>query len=239
MTNVTDHVGALLLGLTGWPVYVIVGLLAFLECAAFVGMVLPGETALVVAGVLAGHGSISLAAILAIGCTAAVAGDQVGFMVGRRIGPGLQSSRWARRVPPATWDRIRLDLQRRGPTTVILARFVALLRAIVPTAAGALGMPYRRFAPANAVGGVLWAGAAVLLGDLLGQQVTTATDLMSRLSWIGATMLTLAAGAEVVRRRRSRHVRAPRAVRAHDPVGLVRRDSGRSQRPPPTVRSHD
>lgn len=205
MTTVTDHLGNLLLSLAGWPVYVIVGMLAFLECAAFVGMVLPGETALVVAGVLAGHGSVSLLAILVVGCTAAVAGDQVGFMIGRRIGPGLQSSRWGRRVPPDTWDRIRVDLQRRGATTVVLARFVALLRAIVPTAAGALGMPYRRFAPANMVGGVLWASAAVLLGDLLGQQVTTATDLMARLSWIGATMLTIGVAAEVVRRRRGRH----------------------------------
>lgn len=123
-------------------------------------------------------------------------------MVGRRIGPSLQSSRWGRRVPPETWDRIRLDLQRRGATTVVLARFVALLRAIVPTAARALGTPYRRFAPANAIGGILWAGAAVLLGDLLGQQVATATDLMKRLPRIGATMLTLPVAAEVVRRRR-------------------------------------
>lgn len=237
MTSVADHLGTLLLGLSGWPVYVIVGLLAFLECAAFVGMVLPGETALVVAGVLAGHGSISLSLIVVVGCTAAVAGDQVGFMVGRRIGPSLQSSRLGRRVPPETWDRIRVDLQRRGATTVILARFVALLRAIVPTAAGALGMPYRRFAPANAVGGVLWVGAAVLLGDLLGQQLTTATDLMSRLSWIGATMLTLTVGAEVVRRRRSRHSRTPRPLR--DPKGLATRNSGRARRRPSSVPTND
>ncbi|MEO7058547.1 MAG: DedA family protein [Lapillicoccus sp.] len=237
MTSVADHLGTLLLGLTGWPVYLIVGLLVFLECAAFVGMVLPGETALVVAGVLAGHGSISLALILVVGCTGAVAGDQVGFMVGRRIGPSLQSSRLGRRVPPQTWDRIRLDLQRRGATTIVLARFVALLRAIVPTAAGALGMPYRRFAPANAVGGVLWAGAAVLLGDLLGRQVSAATDLMSRLSWIGASMLTLTVGAEVVRRRRARGPRGPRTPRG--PEAPARGGSGHAQYRPATVPAHD
>lgn len=97
MTTVTDHQGNLLLSLAGWPVYVIVGVLAFLE--------------------------------------------------------------WGRRVPPDPWDRIRVDLQRRAATTVVLPRFAALLRAIVPTAAGALGLPYHRFAPANTVGGVPWASA--------------------------------------------------------------------------------
>jgi membrane-associated protein len=91
--NVLGSIVQTILSLNGWPVYVVVALLAFGGSAVFLGAVLPGETAMVVAGVLAARGNISLAAIIALCTTAAVLGDQVGYLVGRRFGPGLRRSR--------------------------------------------------------------------------------------------------------------------------------------------------
>jgi len=145
-----------ILSLHGWPVYVVVALLAFGESAVFLGAVLPGETAMVVAGVLAARGNISLAAIIALCVTAAVLGDQVGYLVGRRFGPGLRRSRLGRRVGERRWTQAQDAVTRHGAWAVAGGRWVAVLRALVPTMAGAAAMPYRRSLPANAVGGPAW-----------------------------------------------------------------------------------
>lgn len=193
-----------LLGLNGWPVYVVVGTLAFVESAAFVGMVLPGETAMVVAGVLAARGNISLPVILSVSVLAAVGGDQVGYLIGRRFGPHLRRSRLGRKVGEQRWDRAQVAVTRHGGWAVVGARWVGVLRALVPTVAGTVGMPYRRFLVANAIGGSTWAFVAVLVGYLAGGSVRTAQDLLGRTSVIGGVLLAVMATSMLIRHRRTR-----------------------------------
>ncbi len=209
----TDSLGSVvqaILSLHGWPVYLVVAVLAFGESAVFLGMVLPGETAMVVAGILAARGNISLPAIIALAATAAVLGDQVGFLLGRRFGPRLRRSRPGRRVGEARWDRAQDSVTRHGAWAVAGGRWVAVLRALVPTVAGAIGMPYRRFVLANAAGGSVWAAGAVLVGYFAGGSVSTAQDLLGRTSMIGLTILGLTVAVAAARRLR-RHRRGRRS----------------------------
>ncbi|UGQ11700.1 DedA family protein [Yinghuangia sp. ASG 101] len=151
-------------GLSGPLVYAVVGGLVFAEDALFVGFVLPGETAAVVGGAIASGGrDVSLLPMIAVVVVAAIAGDSVGYAVGHRAGPRLLATRMARRHSVRI-ERAQDVIRRRGPYAVFLGRFVAVLRALVPTLSGVAKMPYRRFLLFNALGGVLWGAGFVLLG---------------------------------------------------------------------------
>ena len=206
MIGIIGSAAGTILSLHGWPVYLVVALLAFGESALFLGFVLPGETAMVIAGVLAARGNISLPAIIAICATAAVLGDQVGYLLGRHFGPGLRCSRLGRRVGEARWAKAQDAVTRHGAWAVAGGRWVAVLRALVPTVAGAIAMPYRRFLLANAVGGSVWAAGAVLVGYFAGGSVSTAQDLLGRTSLIGLTLVTILTVITVIKylRRRGR-----------------------------------
>ncbi len=147
MTALLDHLLLLPPGLA----YGLIGVLVFAEAAVFVGFVLPGETAVLLGGVLASTGRLSLPVLLVLVVLAAVGGDSVGYEVGRRFGPRLLGGRLLRR------HRARVDdasavLRRRGGWAVLLARSTAFLRAVMPGLAGLSRMPYRRFLAFNAAG---------------------------------------------------------------------------------------
>jgi membrane-associated protein len=145
--------------------YLIAGGLAFAEAAVMVGLVLPGETALVVAGFAAEQGWIALWPMVAIAVGAAALGDSVGYEVGRRLGPRLRSSRLGRRVGSDRWRRTDAFLHRYGGRAVLLGRFTAGMRALTPGMAGMARMPYlRTFLPWNIAGAVIWGAGCVLLG---------------------------------------------------------------------------
>jgi membrane-associated protein len=110
--DMVTNVFQMVIALHGWPVYVVVFALAFLEAAAFLGLVLPGETALLVAGVLASRGNIDLSVLLVLAIVAAIGGDSVGYLVGRDFGPRLRLTRLVRGsrsdtgiVPDKPWPR--------------------------------------------------------------------------------------------------------------------------------------
>ena len=145
--------------------YVIAGGLAFAEAAVMVGLVLPGETALLVAGLAAHQQWIGLWPMVGVAVGSAILGDSVGYEIGRRVGPTLRSSRLGRRVSDARWQRADEFMRRYGGRAVLLGRFTAILRALVPGMAGMAGMPYlRAFLPWNFLGAVIWGGGCVLLG---------------------------------------------------------------------------
>jgi membrane protein DedA with SNARE-associated domain/membrane-associated phospholipid phosphatase len=160
--------------------YPMMGLFAFLESAAFVGLVIPGETAMLLGGVLAGSGQVSLAGMVAGGVIGAVLGDLAGYGTGRLAGPTLRSGRLGRWVGEDRWDRAESLLEHRGGPAVFLGRWVGVLRAVVPAAAGAVNMPARRFMTWNAAGGVLWASTVIVLGYLVGSSWQRAQH------WLGA-----------------------------------------------------
>jgi membrane-associated protein len=141
--------------------------LVFAEDALFIGFVIPGETAAVVGGVIAGKGGIPLAVMIAVVVSAAVLGDTVGYEIGKHLGPRLISGKIFDRRR-AQLEKAEEFLQRRGGPAVFLGRFTAFFRAVMPALAGLSGMPYRRFALWNITGGVLWGSLFVTLGFLAG-----------------------------------------------------------------------
>jgi membrane-associated protein len=203
--------------------YVIAGGLAFAEAAIMVGVVLPGETALLVAGFAAHEGIISLVPMIVIAIVCAIAGDSVGYEVGRAIGPRLQQSRLGRFVGEPRWQAGEEFLNRHGGKAVLLGRGTALLRALVPGLAGMARMPYlRTFLPWNAVGGILWGGACVTLGYVFAASLHRVAQY---LAWGPVPIVVLVAAVVVVRevrrRRRDRSTTDPQPApeRSEDATG--------------------
>jgi undecaprenyl-diphosphatase len=175
-----------LTGVPVWVAYGVVFLLPFLEASLFLGFVFPGETALVLGGVLASQHHLSLPIVIVGAIVGAITGDAVGYAVGRRFGPTLQRSRLGQIVGQPRWTATEEFLRRRGGPAVLLGRFTALLRALVPSAAGMARLPYRTFFVWNAVGGTLWATTFVLAGFLAGESYQTIERYLGR----GALVLT-------------------------------------------------
>jgi membrane protein DedA with SNARE-associated domain len=156
-----------ILNLHGLEAYALVGAFVFAEAAILIGFIFPGETAVILGGVVASRGHINIVALVVVVVLCAIAGDSVGYVVGQRWGQRLLDVRLLRRRRRLI-DRIADQLNRRGGIAVFVARFTAFLRAVVPGLAGMSAMPYRVFLPANAVGGVVWGTAYCLLGYFVG-----------------------------------------------------------------------
>jgi len=153
--------------LHGWVAYVVIAALVFGETAVFVGFVLPGEIAVILGGVLASRGHVSLPLLIVVVVAAAIVGPFVGYEVGRRMGDRLFAARVLRRVRGGA-ERARAVLSTRGGPAVFLGRFLAIVRALMPAAAGAAGMRYRTFGVYNVLGGLIWGAGYCLLGYLAG-----------------------------------------------------------------------
>jgi membrane-associated protein len=161
--------------------YVIAGGLCFAEAAFLVGMVLPGETALLVAGVFCAHGKLNLLTMIVVALGCAVAGDSVGFEFGKKFGPPLRRSRLGHVVGERRWAAVDGFLHRHGGKAVLFGRLTALFRALIPSMAGMSGMRYRTFLIWNVIGALIWAPGCVLLGyafskslDVVGRALTWA-----------------------------------------------------------------
>jgi membrane protein DedA with SNARE-associated domain len=155
----------------GW-IYLVVGALVFAEDAIFVGFVIPGETAAVLAGVATALGRADLALAAGVVVVAAIAGDTVGYEVGKHLGPRLLNLKIVRKRRSGI-DRALDFLRRRGGIAVFLGRFTAFFRAVMPALAGASRMRYLRFLAWNAAGGLVWGVGYVMLGHLAGASYKT------------------------------------------------------------------
>lgn len=152
-----------LFGVDPWTVYTVVTLLVFAEDAIFIGFVLPGEAAAVIGGVIASQGEVNIVVMVALVVAAAIVGDSVGYEIGRHFGPRILDIR----ILAKHQDQIRKAqdfLRRRGGPAVFFGRFIAFFRAMMPALAGISRMPYAKFIAFNAVGGIVWGSAFVLLG---------------------------------------------------------------------------
>lgn len=150
-----------------------IGLLAivFAESGLLIGFFLPGDSLLFTAGLLASQGVLNLPVILA-GCfVAAVAGDQVGYMFGTRVGPALFNRPDSRLFRRSYLEKAQQYFEKQGPKTIFLARFIPVVRTFAPIVAGVGQMPYRTFVTFNLVGGLLWSVGVTLLGYFLGKSI--------------------------------------------------------------------
>lgn len=173
-------------------VLVVCGALVFLEDAVFIGFVVPGESAAVVAGVAAGLGHVPLVVAIAVVVLCAIAGDTVGYEIGKHLfsrvrGKGILAKHEDKIV------RTEEFLHRRGAAAVFLGRFVALFRAMMPAIAGASRMHYPVFLRWNALGGLVWGITFVILGHAAGKSWEAVSSRASTGLLIAVGALVLAA----------------------------------------------
>jgi len=145
--------------------------IVFAESGLLIGFFLPGDSLLFTAGLLASKGLLNFPVIL-VGCfVAAVAGDQVGFLIGRKYGPAIFKRPDSRLFHQKNVERARVYFEKNGPRTIILARFLPVIRTFAPVVAGVGQMNYRKFVTYNVVGGVLWGAGVTAAGYVLGEAV--------------------------------------------------------------------
>lgn len=177
----TDIVWTLSLGLC----------LAFAESGLGLGIVLPGETAVVVLAASLGSAWPTLGLGIAVAVGASL-GDHVGYLLGRRYGDTLRETRAVQRLGRHHYDRATDLLRRRGGTAVLMTRLVPVVRTLTPAAAGASGLAYRRFAAASITGSAVWSAAYVGGGSVVAGLAAATNDWLGRASWLLLVLVALA-----------------------------------------------
>jgi undecaprenyl-diphosphatase len=176
--------------------YLLVGVMAFLETGAFVGLVAPGETTILVGGVVAGQGQINILVLIALVWTCAVAGDVTSFLLGRRLGRGFLERHGPRfKITHERLEQVERFFDRHGGKAVLLGRFVGLIRAVAPFVAGSSHMPLRRFLPYDIIGAGLWGTTFCLLGYVFWQSFDTVATYAGRGALALGTVIVVGAGA--------------------------------------------
>ncbi|MFJ2606787.1 MULTISPECIES: DedA family protein [unclassified Streptomyces] len=146
-------------------------LIVFAESGLLIGFFLPGDSLLFTAGLLITSGQLDfpLWGAVALICVAAILGDQAGYMFGRKVGPSLFSRPDSRLFKQENVVKAHEFFEKYGPKSLVLARFVPIVRTFTPIIAGVSGMKYRSFLIFNVIGGVLWGAGVTLLGSWLGK----------------------------------------------------------------------
>jgi undecaprenyl-diphosphatase len=202
LETIATDIGATL----GSYTYVVVGLMALLETGAGIGVVAPGELAVVIGGVTAGQGHTSLPLLIAIVWVCAFAGDLTTYTLGRRLGRDFLIRHGSLvKLTPARLAQVETFLARHGGKTIIIGRFIGLVRALAPFVAGSSRMPARRFIPATFVGTGVWSAAFTVLGYVCWHSFDQAAEIARQgsLALIGVLALT---GLAIVGYRRRRLV---------------------------------
>jgi membrane-associated protein len=198
LTDLSDTLGP-------WT-YALVAALAFAETGAFIGLLAPGETAIVLGGVVAAHGDVSLPVMIVIAWAAAAGGDLASFTLGKRLGRRFVIARGPRfGVTAPRLERVEAFFDQHGPKAILVGRFIGLVRAVAPFLAGASGMRLRAFLPWSLLGTLVWTSAFTLVGYAFSNSFSAAAGALTH-GALGAAVAAVAAlGArEVIRARRAR-----------------------------------
>ena len=163
-------------GLIQWGGTLLVCVIVFIETGFFVGFFLPGDSLLVTAGVFAASGQLHISELLLLIPLCAIVGDQVGYWIGRKAGQALYRREDSLIFRKSHLERARQFYEKYGGKTVILARFIPIIRTFCPPVAGAAQMPYGRYFAYDVAGGFLWGGGMVLGGYFLGRQIPNISE---------------------------------------------------------------
>ncbi|HZD01537.1 MAG TPA: DedA family protein [Actinomycetes bacterium] len=192
--SLADLDPAVLLALTG--------LFTALETSALIGLLVPGDAVVLLAGTTA-TSPPRFAALVGVVVAGSLAGESVGYLLGRRFGDRLRSSRLGRRLGEHNWAKAERFLNGSGGRAVFAARFVAVVHALLPVMAGTVRMPYRRFVAWAAAGSLAWSLAYVGTGAAAGASWREYGDRLGLVGYlVPAVLLTVALLARIIRRRR-------------------------------------
>jgi membrane-associated protein len=158
-------------GLIEWGGVAMVCVIVFAETGMFVGFFLPGDSLLVTAGVFAAAGQLKISWLLGTVTLCAIAGDQLGYLIGYQAGSALYQRKDSRFFKRSHLQRAHEFYEKYGASTIILARFVPIVRTFCPPVAGAAKMSYPRYLAYDIFGGFLWVWGMVLLGYTLGRTI--------------------------------------------------------------------
>ena len=203
--------------------YVLVTLFAFLETGAFVGLLVPGETVVILGGAVAGQGETSVILTIALVWAAAFAGDTVSYLIGRRLGRGFVLKHGPRfRISRERFAQVEDYFGRHGGATILIGRFIGVVRALAPFVAGSSGMRYGAMCPYSILGTGLWAATFTLLGFYASKSLNEVVDASGRaLFWFAVVVAVLVGVFLAVRFLRVPENRV-RAVTAMEGIAVLR-----------------
>ena len=184
--------------------YALVGAVAFLETGAFVGLIAPGEVTVIAGGVVAGQGVIELVPLIGLVWVCCLAGDNLSFWLGRRLGRG-----WIERhgekvmITEARLRRVEGYFERHGGMTILIGRYVGFVRPLAPFVAGFSHMGHRRFLAYDVVGTGLWAATFTVLGYLSWRNFDRAVAIASNATLVLGTVVVVGIAVLVIRSRKN------------------------------------
>ncbi|PJJ71998.1 membrane protein DedA with SNARE-associated domain [Diaminobutyricimonas aerilata] len=171
------------------------GLAILLETSVLIGLVVPGDSVVIVASLATPNpfdNPVQYLALILVVIAGALAGESIGFALGRWFGPRIRSSRIGRRIGEHNWVRAENFLDRRGGIAIFVSRFLPVLHSLVPLTVGMSGMPYRRFIAWTAPACAIWATAYVTVGATAGG--VTRTLIADQLHYAGYVFVAIILG---------------------------------------------
>ncbi len=187
-----------------WGGYVVLVAIVFTETGLLVGFFLPGDSLLITAGLVAAGGGLNIWWLNGLLIVAAIVGDSVGYAIGWRVGPRLFTREKSLVFNPRHVERTRRFYERHGSKTIVIARFVPIVRTFAPVVAGVGQMQYRRFLLYNILGGVGWVLSMTWAGYLLGRAIPNVDRYLHVIVIIVIILSVIPIGVEIVKERRRR-----------------------------------
>jgi membrane protein DedA with SNARE-associated domain len=182
--------------------YALVAVIAFLETGAFVGLIAPGETTVIAAGVIAGQGEIHLLPLIGLVWLASTLGDTTSYFIGRRLGRGFILKHGPRfKITEDRLESVEAYFERHGGKTILIGRFVGFVRPVAPFVAGSSGFPYRRFLPFSVIGCGLWGTTFCVLGYVFWRSFDQVTAVAGKATLAFGIVVAVATGIVVAVRR--------------------------------------
>jgi membrane-associated protein len=207
---VTEFLASVLSGayslddLIRWGGYVVLVAIVFTETGLLIGFFLPGDSLLITAGLVAAAGGLNIWWLNVLLIVAAIVGDSVGYAIGLRLGPRIFTRPKSLLFNPRHIERTRAFYARHGPKTIVIARFVPIVRTFAPVVAGVGQMEYRRFLFYNVAGGVGWVTSMTWAGYLLGRAIPNIGDYVHIVVAVVIVLSLIPIVVEFARERRRR-----------------------------------
>ncbi len=182
--------------------YLLVGVFAFAETGAFVGLVVPGETVMLIGGAVAGQGAIDVYILIGIAWFAAWAGDTTSFFLGRKLGRAFVIRHGPRfGLSAERFEWVEDYFSRHGGKTIFVGRWIGVVRALAPFIAGSSRMRYGGFLPYSILGTGLWASAHIMIGYVFSRSVDTAAEYAGRGAFLLGALIVVTVGSVLLYRR--------------------------------------